>query len=129
MFGFLHSTSIYTNLKQEVKDDKFLEECWAPGVLLCFVGARLAIGYLLINYDNLTSTTIIASALYAVTLNFRFFKIRLLNMFKKQKILKYISTTVYVTVIDFSRHNQSYVKVAHNHFLLHQQDMKQVKLY
>ncbi len=33
MFGFLHSTSIYTNLKQEVKDDKFLEECWAPGVL------------------------------------------------------------------------------------------------
>ena len=48
---------------------------------------------------------------------------------KKQKILKYISTTVYVTVIDFSRHNQSYVKVAHHHFLLHQQDMKQVKLY
>ena len=42
---------------------------------------------------------------------------------------KYISTTVYVTVIDFSRHNQSYVKVAHHHFLLHQQDMKQVKLY
>ena len=70
----LHSTSIYTNLKQEVKDDKFLEECWAPGVLLCFVGARLAIGYL-INYDNLTSTTIIASALYAVTLNFRFLKL------------------------------------------------------
>ena len=66
MFGFIHSTSIYTNLKQEVKDDKFLEECWAPGVLLY-----------LINYDNLTSTTIIASALYAVTLNFRFFKIRL----------------------------------------------------
>ena len=50
-------------------------------------------------------------------------------MFKKQKILKYISTTVYVTVIDFSRHNQSYVKVAHHQFLLHQQDMKQVKLY
>ena len=76
MFGFLHSTSIYTNLKQEVKDDKFLEECWAPGALSVYnVVLWCSIGYL-INYDNLTSTTIIASALYAVTLNFRFFKIR-----------------------------------------------------